>query len=244
MLRSFIITLVAIIIFAIPTMATVIHVPSDYLTIQAGINASINGDTVLVAPGTYSESIRFGGKKIVLKSESGASTTIIQPPQHRTIIISLTNGEDTTTIIQGFTIRGAVDTYAINVANAGVTLVENIVRDNTSPYSGLTHGSALRASNSTINIRSNSFIADTVTHLPGSGTLTFESTVASITGNIFRDNYNNLWASSISSFESSMIVDSNYFYNNFGYGAGAIGMTYNQKTIIKNNIFVFYNLCF
>ena len=33
--------------------ATVINVPGDYTTIQAGINASVEGDTVLVAPVSY-----------------------------------------------------------------------------------------------------------------------------------------------------------------------------------------------
>ena len=32
--------------------ATTINIPSDYTTIQEGINASVDGDTVLVAQGT------------------------------------------------------------------------------------------------------------------------------------------------------------------------------------------------
>ena len=40
--------------------ATTINVPSDYTTIQAGINASVDGDTVLVAPGEiYYENLKI-----------------------------------------------------------------------------------------------------------------------------------------------------------------------------------------
>jgi hypothetical protein len=46
----------------------IINVPSQYTTIQSAINASVNGDTVLVAPGAYRENVIFRGKKIVLTS--------------------------------------------------------------------------------------------------------------------------------------------------------------------------------
>ena len=49
--------------------ATTINVPSDYTTIQAGINASVDGDTVLVAQGTYSENLILE-KEIVLASHA------------------------------------------------------------------------------------------------------------------------------------------------------------------------------
>jgi len=36
-----------------PLLATTIHVPADQPTIQAGIDMSVPGDTVMVARGTY-----------------------------------------------------------------------------------------------------------------------------------------------------------------------------------------------
>ena len=49
--------------------STTINIPSDYTTIQAGINASVDGDTVLVAQGTYPENLILE-KEIVLASQA------------------------------------------------------------------------------------------------------------------------------------------------------------------------------
>jgi hypothetical protein len=49
--------------------STTINIPSDYTTIQAGINASVDGDTVLVAQGTYSENLILANE-IVLASHA------------------------------------------------------------------------------------------------------------------------------------------------------------------------------
>ena len=50
------------------TYSTTIKVPEDYPAIQQAINAAQEGDTVLVARGTYAENINFRGKGIVLTS--------------------------------------------------------------------------------------------------------------------------------------------------------------------------------
>jgi len=49
--------------------ATTINIPSDYTTIQEGIDASVDGDTVLIAQGTYYENLILE-KEIVLTSHA------------------------------------------------------------------------------------------------------------------------------------------------------------------------------
>ena len=101
--------------------AQIIHVPGDQPTIQAGINAASDGDTVLVAENTYYENINFNGLAITLASvflmdgdTSHISNTIINGSQSidpdMGSTVTFDNGEDTTSILCGFTITGGTGT--------------------------------------------------------------------------------------------------------------------------------------
>ncbi len=58
----------ATILLAVSTAeAAIINVPGDEPTIQAGIDAAMNGDEVVVAEGQYFENINFNGKAITLR---------------------------------------------------------------------------------------------------------------------------------------------------------------------------------
>ncbi|MBI2671057.1 hypothetical protein HYX18_03730, partial [Candidatus Woesearchaeota archaeon] len=59
--------------------ARTLRVPSEYPTIQLAVDASVDGDEVLVAPGRYSEDIRIVSKAITLKSELGYEVTELNP---------------------------------------------------------------------------------------------------------------------------------------------------------------------
>jgi hypothetical protein len=106
-------TLAALLILGSCAHATTIHVPGDQPTIQAGLEAAGAGDTVLVAPGTYTgpgnKNLDFGGVDRVLRSESGATVTLIDCESDGRGFY-FRGGETSATVVEGFTIaNGRVD---------------------------------------------------------------------------------------------------------------------------------------
>jgi hypothetical protein len=78
-------------------------------TIQSGIGTAGEGDTVIVAEGTYVENIHFEGKNIVLRSTNPTdwkvvANTIIDGNQAGSVV-TFAATEDETCILAGFTIR-------------------------------------------------------------------------------------------------------------------------------------------
>lgn len=89
-----------------------IRVPGDYPTIQEGLNAAWINDTVLVAAGVYLENISWPVLNgIVLLSESGPDSTIIDGGG-LSCVVAMSPYIDTTTVIDGFTIRNGDGLYA------------------------------------------------------------------------------------------------------------------------------------
>ena len=134
-LRPLRVILISLLTSASATAGTIIHVPADQPTIQAGINAASNGDTVLVAPGTYKENVNFLGKAITVKSSSGAQITVIDGGQNGAVV-TFASGETNASLLQGFTVQngnytsGVGEGGGISVEGASPTIMNNRITNN------------------------------------------------------------------------------------------------------------------
>ena len=92
-------------------MADTIYVPDEQPTIQEAINVSSDGDSILVSPGFYPESINFEGKAILVSSlylienDSLLIGATIIDAQENGSVVTFSNSETDQSILQGFTIQ-------------------------------------------------------------------------------------------------------------------------------------------
>ena len=117
------------------------HVPSEYMTIQAAIDAAGNGDEIVIGPGMYGSGgdsvINTLGKQLWIHSSDGPEFTIIDGAGLRRCIIC-ENGESAVTIIEGLTITGgyADSGGGIYCNGSNPTIIDCVITGNSANLGG------------------------------------------------------------------------------------------------------------
>jgi predicted outer membrane repeat protein len=129
--RAPLLCLIFILIISVVAQGDTIYVPDDYPTIQEAIDASENGDSVVVRVGTYAENINFLGKAIRVMGEQGADKTFIGGTLAGSVV-TFANGEGTSSILEGFTLTNGDASYGggIYCQGSSPTIRNNTITGN------------------------------------------------------------------------------------------------------------------
>ena len=102
------------------TSGAALHVPGEYATIQAAIDATTNGDVVEIADGTYkgvgNKNLDFEGRAITVRSASGKPALCIIDCEHSGRGFYFHSGEGPDSVVDGVTVTSA---YVGNESTGG-----------------------------------------------------------------------------------------------------------------------------
>jgi parallel beta-helix repeat protein len=236
--------------------AKIIHVPADSSTIQGGINGAVNGDTVMVSPGTYYHyEIDFLGKAIVVmgtdpEDSSVVASTVIDA-NSQGIICNFHSGEDTSSILTGLTIKEGYG-VAIRCASSSPKIANNIIKRNegggiTCTQSAPTitgniiidntgvDGGAINCYDSSPLI-TNNIITENTASSEGGGIYS-EASDPTISNNAIKNNTADQGGGIVirGSLTSYPIITDNVISENSGTSGGGINC-YNSSPVISNNV--------
>jgi hypothetical protein len=227
-----------------------IHIATDRPTIQAGINAAANGDTVLVAPGTYYENIDFKGKAITVTSSAGPATTIIDGSGTAGMPVVLFQTQELrTSVLSGFTIQhGGTQTFTsqpsggIFVHFAAPTIRGNIVSENRcsgiyAAGGALIQGNIVSATQYNNFNSQDSYCQQTGTGVVVEGAASVGGYHNEVIGNTIQNNTQALGAGGIEiNAAEGTLIQGNIISNNSGMIVGGIGTVGTQAVSIIQNL--------
>jgi hypothetical protein len=245
MRESFVLFVLFVAIAVSAGQGKTIDVPQQQPTIQDGINAAVNGDTILVAAGTYFEQINFNGKNIVVKSQSGPTLTIIDASNGTGPVVRFVSGEGTRAKLQGFTVQnGSLCCFSyegggIEIVNSSPSIVGNTIRNNV----GAGNGGGINVYFGAPIIRGNRVTGNSVAFFGGTegggiDILGAVSPSAQIVGNLVSGNFGVGFGGGIglNGGAGTLIFDNNITGNTAESQGGAIWMANQSDEVIVQNL--------
>ena len=203
------------------SFATIINIPDDYSTIQEGIDASDNGDTVLVGTGTYLESLTITANNLTLGS------------------LFLTSGDTSfvsQTILDGNNLSRSVDIQSDHVNIVGFSIVNGFT------YSGQSidgRGAGIRAMGNLPVISNCKFANNSTTyHDYGWGGAIYLENGGQIVNSSFIDNYAREGGGVFSRFGELFISECYFNNNSSNYFGNDIKTTDVSEVTISSSQFV------
>ncbi|MEA3288410.1 MAG: FlgD immunoglobulin-like domain containing protein [Candidatus Marinimicrobia bacterium] len=215
----------------------------DFTLIQDAIDASSDGDTVLVYPGTYVENINFNGHNIVVGSlflttqdTSYISSTIIDGNQAGSVV-TFESGEDVSTVLYGFTVTNGNASFGggIYCLSNSSPVIEHI---NISNNVGV-RGSGLYAQSSNPELRSSRIINNSASEF-GGGIYGYGSNIL-LTNTIISNNATTNSGGAMYVVEQSTItsINSTIVHNTAGEGEAGVFLIGSDFNAI--NSIIYYN---
>ncbi len=235
----------SVLLFSSVVSAATLNVPGDYEQIQTALSAAQFYDTVLVLPGTYTENIVWPAVEgIVLLSESGISSTIINGDSTGSVISFSSLVIDTNTVVSGFTITNGAANLGGGIFCSGASpriygnLIENC-------YASVA-GAGIYCFNSKILIEENIITNNSAGVQYDEGTRDFTDGggiclkgnsigIAVIKNNTITDNFSADYGGGITCTRNAMIIGNHISDNISGWFGGGI-YHLGPTTILEDNL--------
>ncbi|MHC4765613.1 MAG: right-handed parallel beta-helix repeat-containing protein [Planctomycetota bacterium] len=159
---------------------------NPYCSIQTAIDHAVDGDEIIVAPGTYFETIDYLGRAVALRGSDGPAVTTIDAGGTGTVVQCVA-GEGPGTVLEGFTITGGSAASGAGMRNAASepTVVDCVFVDNHATALGA-GGAMFNTSASTVTVVDTAFVGNTA--VVGAGVFSEVLSNLSMIGCTFREN--------------------------------------------------------
>ncbi len=233
-----------VLFLTLPLSAATFHIPGDQPTIQAGIDAAVDGDIVLVADGVWTgygnKELDFLGKAITVESENGPAACIIDC-EGLGRGFTFAGGEGSESVVRGFTIQNG-NRYSgggIRCSGASPTITGCVILDCTADTGG---GGAIHCVDGAEPLIIGNTLTNNLAAASFGGAIYIENASPLIEENTITWNTADFEGGAIHCAASTVLITGNTLSHNtalsteaFSFGGGAVNAHTGCTVVIEHN---------